>query len=328
VLPRHHVAEPSNGFYIALAESRLPCDESLKRLNCLRLARISARTEIRGQGAFQMVARTDLPQKPVEEGHLWQSELSGPYIQVSTHHITELPTPRRRGYVLLKSIGEWCCALLMVTLASPVIAVLIILVKLTSRGPAFYAQSRLGKRGQIYRILKLRTMVHCAELGTGPVWAAKNDRRVTPLGKILRDTHMDELPQLWNVLRGEMSLIGPRPERPEIAMRIERELPGFNQRLAVRPGITGFAQMLLPADDPDDAHLRGVRRKLAHDLFYVREMGFQLDVRIACSTAFYFLASLTEAARRLFIGSYAAAVNGAMANDYDENVPQSSANCS
>jgi lipopolysaccharide/colanic/teichoic acid biosynthesis glycosyltransferase len=119
------------------------------------------------------------------------------------------------------------------------------------------------------------------------VWATVNDRRVTRLGKILRDTHLDELPQLCNVLRGEMTLIGPRPERPEIALRIEEILPQFNQRLQVKPGMTGLAQLRLPAD----TDIAQVRHKLAHDLYYLRHLGPVLDVRILASTVLHVLAT-------------------------------------
>jgi lipopolysaccharide/colanic/teichoic acid biosynthesis glycosyltransferase len=112
------------------------------------------------------------------------------------------------------------------------------------------------------------------------VWSVANDPRVTRAGRWLRDTHIDELPQLWNVLRGEMSLIGPRPERPEIAARIERSLPEFRDRLSVRPGLSGLAQVLLPPD----ADLQTVQNKLAHDLEYLRSVGPGLDLRIALAT--------------------------------------------
>jgi lipopolysaccharide/colanic/teichoic acid biosynthesis glycosyltransferase len=147
-------------------------------------------------------------------------------------------------------------------------------------------------------------MAQDAERHTGAVWAAKHDSRITPLGSMLRATHLDELPQLLNVLRGEMSLIGPRPERPELAARITRRVPGFPQRLAVRPGITGLAQMLLPADDPQDADMQCVRRKLAHDLRYVREVGFPMDIRIAMGTPCYFMAALISVVQRKLVQVY------------------------
>src|SRR4029079_17010160 len=132
-------------------------------------------------------------------------------------------------------------------------------------------------------ILKFRTMRADCEAATGPVWSIADDPRTTRVGRWLRSSHLGELPQLWNVLRGEMSLIGPRPERPEIAEKIERVLPAFRDRLRVLPGITGLAQVLQPAD----ADLETVRHKLAHDLQYVRHAGPKLDLRIAASTVLH-----------------------------------------
>ena len=212
--------------------------------------------------------------------------------------------PRRTWYTANKVLAEWLVALVLFVLSAPLMFALALLVKLTSKGPAFYSQTRLGQYGRKYRILKLRTMVHNAEAPTGPVWASKNDVRITLVGRFLRRTHLDELPQLWNVLRGEMGLIGPRPERPEIAGRIQRRLSDFHLRLLVRPGVTGLAQMLLPADDPHDVGLEGVRRKLNHDLYYIRELGFLLDLRIAVCTPCYFLAAAVDAFRQGLLRSY------------------------
>jgi len=216
--------------------------------------------------------------------------------------LAEPVTPRRGWYLPLKFAAEWSLAAVLLVCLSPLLLALALLVRLTSRGPSFYAQTRLGLNGRHYRILKLRTMVHEAEKATGPVWAGlSGDARITPLGRVLRDTHLDELPQLWNVVRGEMALIGPRPERPEIAARIERRVSGYGLRLAVRPGVTGLAQMLLPADDPAElstpgSAMLGLRRKLAHDLLYVREAGPLLDLRIALCTPCHFAASAASAA--------------------------------
>lgn len=199
--------------------------------------------------------------------------------------------PERAWYPPVKVTLEWLLALCLMVIAAPLMLLLGGLVKLTSAGPAYYAQTRLGLHGRTFRMLKLRTMAENAESGTGPVWARVNDARVTSIGRVLRLTHLDELPQLWNVVRGEMSLIGPRPERPELALRIERKVPGFHQRLRVRPGITGLAQMLLAADDPDDQEMICVRMKLSHDLCYIRRMSPMLDLRIAICTPCYFIAA-------------------------------------
>jgi lipopolysaccharide/colanic/teichoic acid biosynthesis glycosyltransferase len=205
------------------------------------------------------------------------------------------------GYHGVKAALDWVAALVLLICAAPLLAALAILLKLTSEGPVIYTQVRLGRFGAPFRILKLRTMTHGCEAITGPVWSIADDPRVTKVGQWLRGTHLDELPQLWNVLRGEMSLIGPRPERPDIAAHIERSLPEFRERLMVRPGITGLAQIRLPADSDLDT----VRRKLAHDRHYVWKMGPALDARIAISTALYLVGAAITAASRQLVRAFA-----------------------
>ena len=127
-----------------------------------------------------------------------------------------------RGYALVKPVVDRIAGAALLVLLAPVLGCVALVLKCTSEGPVFYSQVRLGHRGRPFRIHKFRTMTHCCEDQTGPVWSLAGDPRITRVGRWLRDTHLDELPQLWNVVRGEMSLIGPRPERPEIASRIER----------------------------------------------------------------------------------------------------------
>ena len=196
-------------------------------------------------------------------------------------------------YLPCKAAAELIIALILATAAAPLVLVAALLVKLTSRGPAFYTQTRIGRNGRLFTIYKIRTMVHDCESLTGPRWAMPEDPRVTRVGAILRRTHLDELPQLLNVLRGEMSLIGPRPERPEFVPKLERAIPHYRERLAVRPGITGLAQVHL-APDTD---LESVRRKLAFDLFYIRNQNFWLDLRILLATVFYTLGNPGQLAR-------------------------------
>ena len=170
----------------------------------------------------------------------------------------------------------------MMIVALPFIVGLVILTKLTSRGPGIYRQTRVGLRGNVFTVYKIRTMSNDAELASGPVWTSGvSDPRVTALGKFMRASHLDELPQLFNVLKGEMSLIGPRPERPEFTQFLAREIPGYVARLSVKPGITGLAQVLLPAD----SDLESVRKKLGLDLKYVDNSGLLLDLKIAICTA-------------------------------------------
>jgi lipopolysaccharide/colanic/teichoic acid biosynthesis glycosyltransferase len=181
----------------------------------------------------------------------------------------------------VKVAVDLAAAFVLLILAAPVIALLAILVRAGSRGPGIYRQVRLGRGGRPFTIYKIRTMVHDCELATGPTWSLPGDSRVTGLGRFLRRTHLDELPQLWNVLRGEMSLVGPRPERPEIIRSLERVLPRYRDRLAVRPGVTGLAQVQLPPD----TDVSGVRVKLDYDLCYIARMGFWLDARLVAATA-------------------------------------------
>jgi lipopolysaccharide/colanic/teichoic acid biosynthesis glycosyltransferase len=192
---------------------------------------------------------------------------------------------------------------MMLVLASPVLACLGLLLKWESPGPVLYTQTRLGRGGKQFRIYKLRTMTHRCEAATGPVWSLDGDPRITRVGKWLRDTHLDEVPQLWNVVRGEMSLIGPRPERPEIAAAIERAMPEFCERLAVRPGMTGLAQVCLAAD----ADLNTVKRKLSHDLAYAEGMGPVLDARIAIATGLHLVGRAASALGRRLVRGHAPA---------------------
>ena len=199
--------------------------------------------------------------------------------------IEDKAIPEHAWYQPLKHAAEYVAALLLLALSAPVMAVAGLLVKLTSRGPVFYSQTRLGKDGQPYTIFKIRTMGHNCERQSGPQWSTKGDPRVTAVGRFLRKTHLDELPQLWNVLRGDMSLVGPRPERPEFVPQLEQAVPGYRGRLLVRPGVTGLAQIQLPPDTDLDS----VRRKLACDLYYVRHIHPLLDLQILLGTIFHVL---------------------------------------
>ncbi len=197
--------------------------------------------------------------------------------------VTSSPSPT--VYVTIKKQLDMVLALLLLLVTLPLLLVGVILTKLTSRGPALYSQVRLGLNGRPFTLYKIRTMIHNCERYSGARWCIPGDPRITPVGKFLRKSKIDELPQLWNVLRGEMSLIGPRPERPELVPSLERELPRYRERLRVRPGVTGLAQVQLPAD----TNLESVRRKLACDLCYVRQVSLWLDLKIFAATGFYLL---------------------------------------
>lgn len=200
--------------------------------------------------------------------------------EADLHDLERLEAER---YELFKARLDLVLANILLVVLSPLILLTLVLVRLTSRGPAIYTQRRLGLNGKPFTILKIRSMYLESELD-GPRWCLPGDTRVTPIGRFLRWSHLDELPQLVNVRRGEMSLIGPRPERPEIVAKLENSLPHYRQRLAVRPGLTGLAQIL----QPPDTDLSSVRRKLNYDLFYIDQMSFWLDLRITVGTALLF----------------------------------------
>jgi sugar transferase (PEP-CTERM system associated) len=174
----------------------------------------------------------------------------------------------RRAFSILVS-----GAALLLTL--PFLPIIAVLVKLTSAGPVLFRQIRIGLGGRPFTILKFRTMCVNAE-GSGAVWAQTNDPRITRLGSFLRRTRIDELPQLWNVLRGDMDLVGPRPERPEFVAWLNEEIPYYDLRHAVRPGLTGWAQVRYQYG----ATLEETRRKLEYDLYYIKHMSLGLDLFI------------------------------------------------
>lgn len=204
-------------------------------------------------------------------------------------------TDGRSWYPACKETADTVLASVLLVLTGPLIVLLMLLVRLTSHGPGLYAQVRLGRGGRRYMIYKVRTMAHDCELKSGPKWSTAGDPRVTPLGRWLRRTHLDELPQLWNVVRGDMSLVGPRPERPEFVRQLEHVIPQYRTRLQVRPGITGLAQVQLPPDED----FAGVSRKVACDAVYVAAMGPWLDLRILLGTALKVAGAPFDLTRRL-----------------------------
>ena len=200
-------------------------------------------------------------------------------------------------YPLAKRTLDVVVVLALALVCSPLLAALALAVKLTSSGPVIYRQVRLGRGRRPFLIWKIRTMYDDCERLSGPRWSTEDDPRVTPVGRFLRRTHLDELPQLWNILNGDMSLVGPRPERPEFVVDLERELPRYGDRLTMPPGLTGLAQVNLPPDTDQES----VRRKLAFDLHYVGNASLWLDVRLLASTAL-FLAGVPFAASTRALG--------------------------
>jgi lipopolysaccharide/colanic/teichoic acid biosynthesis glycosyltransferase len=190
---------------------------------------------------------------------------------------------RARRSERLKRLFDLLVAVAFTLPALPIIALAWLFVRLTSSGPGFYSQVRVGLNGKQYRIYKLRTMYHNCEAKSGAAWCTKSDPRVTSVGRVLRKLHIDELPQLLNVLRGDMSIVGPRPERPEFVGPLSEKIVDYRDRLAVRPGVTGLAQIQLPPD----TDLESVRKKIVLDQCYIRQGGLWLDIRIIAGTAVY-----------------------------------------
>lgn len=183
-------------------------------------------------------------------------------------------------YLSAKRLLDIVFATLGLLIVSPVMILTALWVCLDSKGPVFYRQKRAGKDGVEFDILKFRTMHHMAEAATGPVWAMVSDDRVTRSGRVLRKLYLDELPQLINILRGDMSFVGPRPERAFFYPKCEEVIPGFSARLRVSPGLTGLAQINQGHHPSDGA----VRRKFRYDMFYIRKRTFFLDLSIMFRT--------------------------------------------
>ena len=188
---------------------------------------------------------------------------------------------KSRLHTAVKRTLDAICALAALVVLLPVMLLVAIAVKLSSRGPVLYHQARVGLHGHVFNIHKFRSMREDAEKDTGAIWAVKQDGRVTRVGGFLRRTRLDELPQLWNVLRGEMSLVGPRPERPEFVSSLQRTIPFYRQRHSVRPGLTGWAQVCFTYG----ATVEDAMEKLQYDLFYIKNMSTALDLFIMAKTA-------------------------------------------
>lgn len=212
-------------------------------------------------------------------------------------HATIHVVPRRRSEIINRAINI-VLALVALVLVSPLLLLIALAVKLTSRGPVLYTQTRVGldrragrvvalydrrerdRGGRIFTIYKFRSMYVGAEEATGPVWASQADPRVTPVGRILRQYRLDELPQLLNVVKGDMNIVGPRPERPSIFLRLAGDIREYSLRQRARPGITGWAQV----NNSYDACLDDVRLKVKYDLEYIARQSLREDFRIMLRT--------------------------------------------
>jgi sugar transferase (PEP-CTERM system associated) len=219
----------------------------------------------------------------IEEATSWLEKISGK-IEVENlnpswlvfndgfHRSSAFIMVRRILSVIISSIG--------VILTLPLLPFIMLAVRLDSKGPVFYTQTRMGKAGRLFKVVKFRTMGHDAEAANGPQWAGDHDPRVTRVGKFLRKTRLDEIPQLWCVLKGDMAFVGPRPERPEFIEWLSKEIPYYGVRHMVRPGVTGWAQVKYKYGST----IEDAREKLQYDLFYIKNASIGLDLLIMFQT--------------------------------------------
>jgi len=185
----------------------------------------------------------------------------------------------------VKRLMDILVSLIILIITFPIILIVALAIKLDSKGPVFYKQIRVGKDGKEFKIYKFRSMIQDAEKYTGPVWSKKHDPRITRVGRIIRKFRLDEIPQFINVLRGEMSLVGPRPERPYFVEQLSKEIPLYKRRLKVKPGITGWAQVKHKYDES----IEDVKKKVQYDLFYIENISLRMDLKILFRTIFVVL---------------------------------------
>jgi exopolysaccharide biosynthesis polyprenyl glycosylphosphotransferase len=222
---------------------------------------------------------------PVEEGVEYYEKLTGKIMLESMNLRSQLVFSKgfvvSRGTLAAKRLADIVCAGLGCVLAAPIMLLVAILVRLDSRGPILFRQARVGRFAREFTMLKFRSMRVDAEADGSARWAQPDDPRITRLGRLLRRTRLDELPQLWSVLKGDMSLVGPRPERKPFVDQLAQVNPLYLQRLVVRPGLTGWSQIQAPYASTVEESLE----KLKYDLYYVKNLSFSLDVTILASTA-------------------------------------------
>jgi sugar transferase (PEP-CTERM system associated) len=244
---------------------------------------ILAMSDRRGTLPVMEILQLRLAGVKIEEATSWLEKISG-RIEVDNLYPSWLVFSEgfrfSVGFMLLRRIISILAAAILLLIVAPLIPFVILAIKLDSAGPVLYRQERVGLGGKIFYCYKFRTMRHDAEADTGATWATDDDPRITRVGKFLRTTRLDEIPQLWCVLKGDMSFVGPRPERPEFVQWLVREIPFYQVRNAVRPGITGWAQVRYKYGNTiDDA-----KEKLQYDLYYIKNMTLGLDLMIMFQT--------------------------------------------
>jgi len=215
----------------------------------------------------------------IEEATSWLEKISGK-IEVENLYPSWLVFGegfrRSTAFIAVRRVVSFVISLIGLILALPLVPLIMLAIRLDSKGPVFYTQTRVGKAGRIFKVVKFRTMRQDAEAASGPKWAGDNDPRVTRVGKFLRSSRLDEIPQLWCVLKGDMAFVGPRPERPEFIEWLSKEIPYYGVRHMVRPGLTGWAQVKYKYGST----VKDSLEKLQYDLFYIKNASIGLDLLI------------------------------------------------
>jgi sugar transferase (PEP-CTERM system associated) len=237
------------------------------------------------RGTIPMQELLDLRMQGVkiEEATTWLEKISGK-IEVENLYPSWLVFGegfrRSAAFIAVRRVVSIVISLIGLLVALPLFPLIMLAIRLDSKGPVFYPQTRVGKAGRVFKVVKFRTMRQDAEAANGPQWAGDNDPRVTRVGKFLRSSRLDEIPQLWCVLKGDMAFVGPRPERPEFIEWLSKEIPYYGVRHIVRPGLTGWAQVKYKYGST----VKDAREKLQYDLFYIKNASIGLDLLIVFQT--------------------------------------------
>ncbi len=251
--------------------------EAVKKQKVHRV--IVAMPDRRGTIPMQELLQLRMQGVKIEEATTWLERISGK-IEVENLYPSWLVFSegfrRSTTFIVIRRLLSIVISLLGLILAAPLLPLIVLAIRLDSRGPVFYTQTRVGKAGQVFKVVKFRTMRQDAEAANGPQWAGDNDPRVTLVGKVLRSSRLDEIPQLWCVLKGDMAFVGPRPERPEFIERLSKEIPYYGVRHMVRPGLTGWAQVKYKYGST----IEDSREKLQYDLYYIKNASIGLDLLI------------------------------------------------
>jgi sugar transferase (PEP-CTERM system associated) len=269
---------------VGSAPTREEAAEHLLEVSRRRVHRvIVAMPDRRGALPVRELLELRLGGVKVEDATSWLEKMSG-RIEVDSLYPSWLIFAEgfrfSAGFTFLRRVVSTMVSLICLLLVLPVIPLVVLAIKLDSRGPVLYRQERVGRNGEPFFVNKFRTMRQDAEAGTGPTWAGEDDPRITRVGKFLRASRLDEIPQLWNVLRGDMGFVGPRPERPEFVEWLTREIPYYPVRHVIRPGVTGWAQVRYKyGNTVEDA-----KEKLQYDLYYIKNISLGLDLMIMFQT--------------------------------------------